>query len=95
MAIGRFKATRAWFRRVALDVQDHPRLARELMRAADRPGKIAEITGGEARVLAERRPNDPIVTDVIHAVLASEERDLARRALTQRILERHRAANDA
>lgn len=93
MAIGRFKAEKAWFRRAALEVKDHPRLARELTRAADRPGRIAEITGGEARVLAERRPTDPIVTDVIHAVLASEERDRARRARTQTILERHRASS--
>lgn len=90
MAVVRFKATRAYFRRVALDVQDHPRLAKELARAAQRPGLVAEITAAEARVLCERLPSDPRWLPIVEQVEAAERGERRRHTALQDHLARVR-----
>jgi hypothetical protein len=72
MAVGRITAPYQWFHAAARDVEDHPRLHRELQRAARRPGRTAELTAAEVRVLYVRRPDDPRVNAVMLAVLATE-----------------------
>jgi hypothetical protein len=58
MAVARITASRSWFLKAAGTVKDQKRLARELLRAADRYGHSAELQGDEARILAERMPKD-------------------------------------
>lgn len=81
MAVARIKADSRWFRRVARLTADQPRLSRELLRAVERPGHTAELTGSEVRVLALRLPADQHVEDAMDTVLTAEaaEREGAQR----------------
>lgn len=56
MAVVRITQTTRWLRWAAQKVEDHPRLARELRKASDRPSKMAELTSTEANILHERVP---------------------------------------
>jgi len=65
---------------------DYPRLARELDRAAERPGRTAEITLTETRVLHERFPEDPRVLTAWNAAEESAVREVeGAKRLRQRI----------
>lgn len=82
MAVVRIKADKRWFRRAANAVEDRvgsalakKGLARELRAAGDRPGKMAEITGAEAELLAEVLPTDERATSALAAARDSESRD--------------------
>jgi hypothetical protein len=57
MAVARIKAEPTWFREAAAVLGDVPRAERELMAARLRPGRTAELTAAEVRLLAERLPD--------------------------------------
>lgn len=75
MAVARIVADRCWFKARAAEFQDQPRMARELLRAAERPGRMAELTSGEVRLLWARRATDRRVVEAYNAILESEARE--------------------
>jgi hypothetical protein len=91
MAVVRIRAEWAWFRAVAATMYDHPRLARELERAAVRPGRTAELTLPEARAVAERLPYDPIAVAALGAGEESAARDRERLEQTRAMMNERRA----
>lgn len=79
MAVTRIKADKRWFRRAAARVKDDcPRLARELERAADRPGKTAELQAYEARVLVQHMPLDERARTALERLEVSEANERRR-----------------
>jgi hypothetical protein len=51
---------------------------REFRRAAERPGLLAEVGADEARILAERMPDDALVQEAMERILGCEAREAAR-----------------
>ena len=78
MAVARIKATPEWFAAAADSLPDsEKRAARELRRAIDRPGRLAELARDEVEALNASLPGDPLVVEALAAVeaaLASEGR---------------------
>ena len=91
MAVGRFQAEPRWLRHAArVVVLDHPKLARELLRASSRPGRTAEVNAAEARILAEMLPGDEIAEANLNAVMDSESREQHRHDMLQQQLLKRR-----
>lgn len=79
MAVAQIIAPARWHRTVAKQVAESPRLARELKRAAERPGLLAELTADEVRELAAIRPTDERVRKALVLVEEAELRERTRR----------------
>jgi hypothetical protein len=73
MAVGRITAEKAWFLRAAKATITHKRLSRELLRAAARPGRTAELTASEVRLMEAMFPDDELVANAMSAVVGAEE----------------------
>ena len=78
MAVARIKATKRWHKKAAGIMQDVPKAARELNRAAERPGLLAEMHADEMRILIERMPNDPLVKKAFGELREAEICEAAR-----------------
>ena len=91
MAVAQITASSKWHRKMAAENHDLPKLQRELLRAADRPGLNAELDADEVRALAGRYPEDALIQDALTRIEGSESRDLVRRAYVQNMMDAHRA----
>ncbi len=79
MAVTRITAPRRWHLKAAALVKGtDQRLYRELKRAADRPGKTAEVHGEEASTLLALLPGDPLAEKACEEIRLSEAREAAR-----------------
>ena len=85
MAVSRIKADQRWFKQAAAAVEPTaPKAARELLRAVDRPGRMAELSSEEVEALALAMPDDDLVatalTDVRESLVRERNRTAALRA---------------
>lgn len=79
MAVVRITATKPWMRKAARLLQPNaPRGAKELLRAVDRPGCMAELMGEEARELARVLPHDSRAAEALRLIEEGEAREAAR-----------------
>lgn len=86
MAVARITASSRWHRAVAKQLADLPKVARELERAAGRPGLIAELSSDEVRELAARRPRDERIQTALAQVEEAEFREQERHVRMQRLI---------
>ena len=78
MAVARISAPAGWFVRTAELVEDLPLARRELLRAAERRGLMAELDANEVRALAERLPEDERVQEALVDLERAEEHERTR-----------------
>lgn len=90
MAISTIKADRRWFRRAARLFDSEPKIARELMKAYDRPNLTASFTAAQTRSLAEAMPDDPRVVEALEAVKRAERSEKERQAALHDRMDRYR-----
>jgi hypothetical protein len=82
MAIARIKADARWFTAASSAIEvTAPKGARELLRAAERPGLTAELHDDEIRALVSVWPRDEVAAEALAAMeeaLASERARVSR-----------------
>lgn len=82
MAVARITADRRTLHRLVALAAGERRLERELLRAAERPGLTAEMTGPEILLLADRAPADPVVSAALERYFLAERSERQRRDRT-------------
>ena len=92
MAVARIKASPDWFRSTSDLVRgDVPAAAREMVRAIDRPGLLAELGADEVRVLSVLLPDDPLITEALRSIESSEIRENVRVRRVRIMMDERRA----